>query len=424
MDKRLSELIDYTKETWGLAPYYLGRHQISRKLTVDLQTIYILNMEWFPSTYANWTNEEENPEGTASIDIDFHSKEFLSAIFVEGKTYAENGIVFPNKESIEVQQWLAYITGYKLEEFALKRQESNYLYYEREVNGIPISPISYLEVEWDEQGQLTSFTKENINDENAIIIEETFSLSVLELEELMREQVKLGVFPTEDDSRLVYGIGEVLVRNDKKSTIPFYFDYDLYRKNIVNQTIVWTDSKKDTFTRKSIPDNKEVTTEQANAIEPHPDTLPIGKEEIEHCLKEVTSFLQMKFPHDSGKWVVTYIYRDRFSLHVELEEKSERYLQNKLLLILDHQTKEVLNYMEKGDLWRNILKIDNWNAKEVKISKTEAFQELKKHVALTPIFVYSPLEKKYVLCGNVHCSVYIDAENGQVLDSEDAFMIY
>lgn len=424
IDNQLNELIEYTKETWGLVPYYIGRHHIYRKLTADFQTIYILNMEWFPSTYADWVNKEENPEGTASIDINFHSKEFLNAIFVEGKTYAENGVVFPNKERNEVEQWLSTITGYKLDEFVLKKQASNSLYYEREVNGISFSPLAYLDVEWDEQGRLTSFTKENIEGENAIIIEETFSLSVLEIEELITKQVILATFPTEVDSKLVYGIEEVFVRNDKKGTLPFSFEYEFNRKKVINQTIVWIHSKKDTFVRKPIPFAEEVTIEQAHSKEPHPDILPITLEETECCINEITSFLQMKYPNDSGKWMIKSIYRERSTFHAELEEViPDRFPKNKLLIILDEQTSEVLNYMEKGVLWKKIFKKDSWNTKEVKVSKTEVYKTLKKYISLTPYFVLDSIEKKYVLCGKLDCSYYVDAETGLLLDS-DLLTIY
>ena len=94
MDARLKELVDLTKKQWGLTDYYLGRHRLFRRLMLAGETIYFLNMEWFPNKYANWIDEEENPAGTASIDINIHTKEFHSAIFVQGLTYAKNGVIF------------------------------------------------------------------------------------------------------------------------------------------------------------------------------------------------------------------------------------------------------------------------------------------------------------------------------------------
>jgi len=90
--KRVQELIDFTKGKFGLDIYYLQRDRRYRSVNIFNETASLC-MEWFPNQVTEHEDDDSNPEGTAVIDIDVHSRKARSVIFVEGK-YVANGITF------------------------------------------------------------------------------------------------------------------------------------------------------------------------------------------------------------------------------------------------------------------------------------------------------------------------------------------
>lgn len=56
---------------------------------------------------------------------------------------------------------------------------------------------------------------------------------------------------------------------------------------------------------------------------------------------------------------------------------------------------------------------------EITISQKEAFETLREHLELTPIYVYDDVQKQYVLCGKLDCHEGVDAVNGEVFSLTD-----
>lgn len=423
MDARIEKLINLTRSQWGLEDYYLGRHHLFRQLTLDGETVYFLNMEWFPNKYANWTDEEENPEGTASIDINIHTEEFDSVIFVQGVTYAKNGVLFPNKDVKEVKKWLAEFTGLTIEkDFICKQRDEREYYFEEQWNGIPLSPSSSITVEFNEKGELTFYSKYISVLTNKKELEEKCTLSLADIEDIAREQVVLAKFPKDDGTIIVYGVEEIFIRNDQKGTVPFMLDKRIPK--IVNKEIVWQNTKRDNFERKYLQWDDEVNIEDAYFKEPHPDSLPIKDEEVEKCMQGITEFLQMKYPHESGKWMLKYLNRENSYLHANLEKTASKSLfTEKFLIFLDNEG-NVINYMDKKDLWDKIIGTKDDEQKEIKVSKEEAYNKLKPYFTLTPYYVFDSGDNKWVLCGKFDCEYFVDVESGEVSRLEDSFLIY
>ncbi len=424
MDARLKELVDLTKKQWGLTDYYLGRHRLFRRLMLAGETIYFLNMEWFPNKYANWIDEEENPAGTASIDINIHTKEFHSAIFVQGLTYAKNGIVFPNKDVEEVKEWLANFTGLKIEkDFICKKRAERELYFQEQWNRVPLSPSVSIEVEFNEKGELTFYSQNISVLSKRKDLEEEYTLSLSSpIEAIAREQVVLAKFPKDDGTIIVYGVEETFIRNDQKGTVPFILDKGITK--IVNKEIVWQNTKRDNFERKYLQWDDEVSIEDAYSRVPHPDSLPITDEEVEKCMQGITEFLQMKYPHESGKWMLKYLNRENSYLHANLEKTASKSLfAEKILIFLDNEG-NVINYMDKKDLWDKIMDTKDDEQKEIKVSKEEAYNKLKPYFTLTPYYVFDSGDNKWVLCGKFDCDYFVDVESGEVSRLEDSFLIY
>lgn len=136
MDTRIQELVNLTQEKWGLDNYFLHTSELYQRLTESNETIYTLNMEWFPNHHKDWNDEEENPEGTASIDINIHTRQFESVIFVGGITYVDK-VHFPQKDKKEIIAWLEKETGLQYEQqFILQKEETHEWIFKGTINGL------------------------------------------------------------------------------------------------------------------------------------------------------------------------------------------------------------------------------------------------------------------------------------------------
>ncbi|WP_244910471.1 hypothetical protein [Caldibacillus thermoamylovorans] len=86
-------------------------------------------MEWFPKHVAK-PDDDSNPEGTAVIEFNLHAGKFERAIFVMGKTYAKDGIAFPNMDSNDIIKWIEEETGLIYgNQFQLRRQKEREFYF-------------------------------------------------------------------------------------------------------------------------------------------------------------------------------------------------------------------------------------------------------------------------------------------------------
>lgn len=49
------------------------------------------------------------------------------------------------------------------------------------------------------------------------------------------------------------------------------------------------------------------------------------------------------------------------------------------------------------------------------IGKDEAFEKIRPHLTLTPVYVYDAEQKQYVLCGKLDCPYAVHAATGERL---------
>lgn len=117
VDRRIRELVDFAKVKFGLNNYYLQRHQFYRSINILNETVYTLSMEWFPNHVIDHEDDGSNPEGTASIEINVNNRKFKGAIFVMGKSYAENEIMFANRNTEDIIKWVEDETGLTEEKY-------------------------------------------------------------------------------------------------------------------------------------------------------------------------------------------------------------------------------------------------------------------------------------------------------------------
>lgn len=418
MDERIKGLIELTKTKYGLGNYYLKRHSIERSLTIFHETKYILSMEWFPDQMTVDEDDGLNPEGTAVIEMDIHTQQFNSAIFVGGITYAENGVTFDDLDTNTITNWIEKETRLTYgRHFQLKKEEDNRLLFDECTDGIVVSPGGFIEVEWDSKGQLTSFAVHGNFPPKTLVNEEKYTLSLQKIEEIAKEQLQLVYFPSYEKECLipVYAVEETYITNDNMSIIPFVRVDDRGVSVDVNQILDWQTPLDEPFERKEIAWNQEITTEQAFAQEPSPDAVPISPKEEKESVQAVIDFLRKVYPDDTGKWKLHTLFRDNGYLHalLKLESQTSLVFQQKLVLVIDATSIQVVNFVDTQDIEEMFDSFQKLG--EVRVTKEGAYNKLKKEFQLKPCYVYDWKEKQYLLCGAFDCHYGIHAINGEVV---------
>src|SRR5690606_770085 len=119
----------------------------------------------------------------------------------------------------------------------------------------------------------------------------------------------------------------------------------------------------------------------------------------------VTAFLRMKFPQDSGKWMLKTISRDEMYLIAELEPtcEDEIFPLSKMRVFLDPEHLEVINYIDKMSFVNDMF-ASCTPPEPVAVTKEEAFRQIKDHISLSPVYVYDAALRQYRLYGKLDCS--------------------
>jgi len=352
------------------------------------------------------------------IDIDVNSRQLHSLIFVNGESYAENGVTFAGLGTSDMITWIEQETELKYKkQFQLNKKEEGRFHFMGCIDGVAFSPSGYIDMELDQQGNLTFFSVYGPFPSRGLIREEKFSLSLDRLKYLKREQLGLVEFPLYEQKKLlpVYGVEEIYITNNQLSTIPIesFMDANTYLK--IDKMMDWEESLNQRFERKEINLIEEVSTEQAFSAEPSPESFPISEGEKEKCIVEVRDFLRQKYPNDSGKWKLKSLHRDKGYIQVELKVNKPDYrvFHRKIMMMIDAWSLQVVNYMDS----KIMLEFFNeFHASEkVTINKEEAYEKLKDYYELKPCYVYDRTQKQYVLCGKLDCDYGVKASNGEVV---------
>ncbi|MBP1082393.1 MULTISPECIES: hypothetical protein [Bacillus] len=349
------------------------------------------------------------------------SRKFKSVIFVRGKSYADDE-AFSNLHKNDIIKWIEQETGLAYgRQFQLEKEEKGRLFFKECIDGAAVSPSGSIEIEFDQEGKLTFFSVHGQFPSKEKVKEETNSLSLEMVEHMAKEQLKLIEFPSFKQKRLfpVYAVEEIYVMNDQTSTIPFELIVDIKSLLKIDQIIQWDTPLNKPFDRKEINLIEDVTAEQAFSYEPSPESFPITKVEQEKCVMAVRDFLRQEFPNDTGKWILKTLHRENGFIHATLRATNQdiRVFQRKLLVMIDAQSIQVLNYMDNKLMWEFL---DQFLPPEkVTIDIEEAYEKIKELYELTPIYVYDFKQKQYVLCGKLDCQYGVNAGNGDVITLDD-----
>src|SRR5690625_3608418 len=419
MDERIQQLVDEVKQQFKLEDYFLKRYHIFHESREAGQAVYVFSMEWFPNdmNHEKADNDEEdlNPDGTVVIEIDFHSEALYRLVFVGGVSHPQAKDLFPSPGKAKVIDWVEEITDLVFgKQFKIDSAKDNAFRFSAAVDHIPVAPPGTIQVEFNNSDELTLFSIDGFFPVENKVAWEPFSLLPENLEHLFKQQLKLIDIPLEEEERWlpIYGIDEIYVRNQGEQTL----EYVASQKENINLPLEWSTPLEGSIKEKTEIDlSTEVTLEQALEKKPHPDNEPITNEEKQLVIKRTRDFMRQEYPHDSGKWTIFTITRENGYILSELRivQANVQIFPRKIKVIFSRDTLIVTNYIDNKmllDMFAEYKESDS----EV-ISAEVAFDKLKDHMTVTPVYLYHPNEDMYYLYGKIDSNFEVNATNGEIV---------
>lgn len=421
MEQKIQALITATKEKFGLTNYYLHTSSFRRSLDIFEDTTYILTTEWLPSHAKKVEEDDLNPPGTAIIDINVHTGQLKSILFVDNKSFAEKNIIV-NTSTKDIIQWIEEETGLTYnEQFQLVEEGNGRLFFKECFMGIPVSPSGSIEIKYNQDGQLTFFSAIGQFPPKNKFKQDVPALSLEKVADLSKKQIKLIEFPLEKQKQVLpfYGLEEIYITNDLTRTIPYEFFVNDKIQLAIDKIIYWDSPTNQSFEKTSLTFANNITIEQVISKECHPNLLPITNSEKEQCISTVSDFLRQEYPNDTGKWILKTLYRQDNYIYATLKynEHSHFIFKRKLLVIIDAENLQAINSMD------NQFMLNTFEAyttvKKRTVTENQAFDKLKNHLELTPIYVYDKRLAQYILCGKLDCGFSVNATNGELVKLDD-----
>lgn len=416
MDVRIQEIVDFTADKFKLEAFYLKRHAIYREKIDQNGESFVLNMEWFPND-AIISDDDLNPVGTISIDIDIHSKLIRRLIFVEGENKLETDLPKAGNTELAIE-WIEQETGLEFgRQFKLVQEEDKELFFQAAVDNISVFPSGSIQVRFNDVHKLTLFSIDGHFPNEDQLNWEPFALTPEKIEPIAKAQTKLLEIPLEDEEKwkAVYGITTVFVTNDGDKTISYeqvessesYTQHDL--------VLQWEKTIEEPLARKDIDLSQEVTVEEAFASKDALVDIPLNDDEQKQVIRAVQNFMQREYPQASGDWKLAALWREKAYIIAELRptKPDARVIDRKIKLLMDGADCEALNYVDNQALVDMFKHFEH--ADEPKFSEEEAFEKLAKHIDITPVYVFDKTQNRYILCGKVDCGYGVDSFSGEII---------
>ncbi|WP_010648520.1 hypothetical protein [Oceanobacillus massiliensis] len=416
MDEKLQDIIDYTAEKFNLGNYYLKRHHIFREQLNSNETAYVLNMEWFPNE-ADESNEDYNPPGTASIDIDIDTKMVKEIIFVAGENMTE--AAFPPAASTELAiEWIENETGLEFgRQFKLVHEEEKELLFQAAVDNVAVYPSGSIVMKFNEDGKLSLFSVSGSFPNEKQLNWEPFGLTAELIEPIAKSQNKLLEIPLEEEEKwkAVYGTSTVFITNDGKRTISFDEVEAPQSFTHSDSILEWQEPINEPFSKQKIDLSLEVSPEELFSDGTHHDDEILTVNDQQQAETAVRNFLRAEFPEDSGKWRLSGLWREKGYIFAEIKPVSPdaRVIDRKIKLIIDEEKYEAIYFVDNQVILEMFKDFET--ADRPQITEDEAFEKLRPHIEITPVYVYDKKQKRYILCGKIDCEYGVDAVSGEIV---------
>lgn len=419
MHEKLQELINYTAEKFHLTDYYLKRHHFFKEKHGLNKIVYILNMEWFPKDAID-VEDDYNPPGTISIDLDFHTKQLKNIIFVNGRNRLEANL--PEANHVEAAiEWVEKESGLEFgRQFKLINNDGSRLSFRAAADNIAVFPSGYIQLDFNEEGKLSMFSIHGVFPEEDKIRWEPFNLTSNQTEDMIKQQCTLFEIPVDKEKWLnVYGISEFFISNDGKRIISFEEIEADFSFTPLQTILSWETVEERVFPTEDIDISVETTLEAALENRQPGENQQISEKEQQDIISVVKAYLQSIKPADSGKWKIVSLRREANYLFAELKLAAgeTRILNRKINVMLNPSTLQPVNHIDNEALLETFQEFTE--AEEAKLSLEEAFKALHQYIEITPVYVYDKNKDTYKLCGKVDCDYAINATTGELITLDE-----
>ncbi|QUW22778.1 hypothetical protein JSQ81_04120 [Sporosarcina sp. Marseille-Q4063] len=419
MDKRLQKIADDIKVKFGLDNYNLETHSIHKERTSLGEAYYKFNMEFFPNELSGELEEDLNPAGTAIVDYNIQKEIVESVIFVEDKSLSTM-IHFPGKTEEEVGYWLESETGLTYgNDFVMTEVLENGFHFSPNIRAVEITPVGMIDVEFDNDGKLTSYNLFDPIPTNENIELAEFTLTLEEIEPLVKKQLQLVNFPVEAEKKFVpvYAMEEVYVTLGGSRVIPFL---DHEREEVkVDEIIEWNEPLKEELARGHVDLVSEATADEAFEGKGIEEKLVVTADQIEKSKDIVRDVFRSEYPEESGMWKLDTLERLEHFIKAtcSMDETAMSVFNRKLVVLINPDTMTLLNYVDNGEVFEIFDTFEP--AEKAVVSHEDAFEKLVSYISLAPTYVYDSVTEKYILCGLLDAAEGVNAITGEVVPLSD-----
>lgn len=416
MSSRIQTWIEVLTNDWGLKEFELGNSSIRREVSSIQTTEYRLDLEWFPS--GSVMEEDMNPPGRIRAEVNLTYGLLTRFVVGLSEDYRGNPPLLSGVGLKNIVAWIESETGLKYEvDFQFNREnkedDCTEYFFSSIIHNRVVSPSGYIDVKVNEKGCIRSYSLFGFFSAllPEIPIEPMHEQQIQSLEEVKEKQVILFGSLEETGYRLLYGVMEAFI-DDEKSLAN---DEIILHWNVGDpiQEVPRTDSRIfdlwDIFYK-----SQTITEEEMNENIPHPDSLLITAEEQSEFLQVITNYMREHRPNESGKWQVENIDRQQGHLHANVVPvRVLDRMVDKFKFMYDVKEHVIVQVMDKREMFSGMMELPSLDT--VEISKEEAMAILDKDIFFKPYYVYDRDRKVMKSMLMIDCHTFVDAVTGEII---------
>ncbi|MEN2767148.1 hypothetical protein [Ornithinibacillus xuwenensis] len=419
MNENILTIAENIQQDYGLNDYVLKRNTIYSETTLANQTSYILSLEWVPSSLVVEDADDYNPSGSAILEIDLHTQGLKRINFVQDTSYA-NEEVFPSPQIENVIEWVEEKTGMMFgRQFKLVHEDGRDFSFHATVDNIDVAPSGSIDVTFNENEQLTSFSIDGVFPTEDQINWEPLSITKEAITDELLKHFTLVETPYEHEEAWLnlWHMKQFYVLNDLSRTIYPESVFQLDTFIDLDVVMEWETAQKKEFYPEEVDFSTDISYE--DAIAKKTVKSPITDEELQTSIDETRSFLSCVYTDDSGRWLLTGMYPEKGFIIAELTsiQDSKRALQRKVKVIINRNTYRVANYWDSKIILDRFMRFKE--AQAIDVNQETAFNMIKDAITITPVYVKESNSDRYLLCGRVDCDDVIDASSGNKIHLND-----
>lgn len=416
MNQQLQQLVDKWTNRYGLQQYEIGTYHFFKQATLDGVVQYHLTVEFYPKGASPYEEDELNPDGTAIIDYNLTTETIVSILFVNAQSFATTH-PFPTQTVQEVAQWIETETGYTYGDHfvAVDTVDNGYL-FEGVINGYSVCPTATIEIQFDNEGKLTTFHMQHMEYIDGAVPEETFPITIEQLSSHISDQLTFMYYPIEETEKWlpIYILEEGLFTKDGRyKPIPEDFSQP------VHTPLYWDAPLANTINRQPIEPFQHIPADEAFAYAKTTEKLYVTTEQQKNIKIIAIDVLRTIHPYESGQWQLSTIRPKPNFIEVFCEKinESNAIIPRKVVLLLQNDTLDILNYIDNKEM---LTIFDHFRMTDnVQVTKEEAFHKLSSEIISTPTYRFNEQTKNYALCLKVHSTHVIDASTGELISLTD-----